>query len=136
MADLQAFPAHSIGDLRPPRKRTFLRRFIRMAAPFFISEERYWAWGLAIGTVAGAICGPFLLNAIGAHRAGMRYRPILDWSDPGLHECRGRPLHVVHDNTDVMERAGFRDRHCCLPLFGWRDCNQSSTSRQRSMRLC
>ncbi len=41
---------------------------------------------LAIGTVAGAICGPFLLNAIGAHRAGMRYRPILDWSNPGLHE--------------------------------------------------
>jgi putative peptidoglycan lipid II flippase len=41
---------------------------------------------LAIGTVAGALCGPFLLNAIGAHRAGMRYRPILDWSDPGLHE--------------------------------------------------
>lgn len=41
---------------------------------------------LAIGTVAGAICGPFLLNAIGAHRAGMRYRPVLDWSNPGLHE--------------------------------------------------
>jgi len=41
---------------------------------------------LAIGTVAGAFCGPFLLNAIGAHRAGMRYRPILDWSNPGLHE--------------------------------------------------
>ena len=41
---------------------------------------------LAIGTVAGAICGPFLLNAVGAHRAGMHYRPILDWSDPGLHE--------------------------------------------------
>ena len=41
---------------------------------------------LAIGTVAGAFCGPFLLNAIGAHRAGMRYKPMLDWSDPGLHE--------------------------------------------------
>ena len=41
---------------------------------------------LAIGTVAGAFLGPFLLNAIGAHRAGMRYRPILDWSNPGLHE--------------------------------------------------
>ncbi len=41
---------------------------------------------LAIGTVAGAFCGPFLLNAIWAHRVGMRYRPILDWSNPGLHE--------------------------------------------------
>jgi putative peptidoglycan lipid II flippase len=41
---------------------------------------------LAIGAVAGAFFGPFLLNAIWAHRAGMRYRPILDWSNPGLHE--------------------------------------------------
>jgi len=41
---------------------------------------------LAIGTVAGAFCGPFLLNAIGAHRAGMHYKPLLDWADPGLHE--------------------------------------------------
>jgi putative peptidoglycan lipid II flippase len=41
---------------------------------------------LAIGAVAGAFLGPFLLNAIWAHRAGMRYRPILDWSDAGLHE--------------------------------------------------
>lgn len=41
---------------------------------------------LAIGTVAGAFFGPFLLNAVYAHRVGMRYKPILDWSDPGLHE--------------------------------------------------
>jgi putative peptidoglycan lipid II flippase len=41
---------------------------------------------LAIGAVAGAFLGPFLLNAIWARRAGMRYRPILEWSNPGLHE--------------------------------------------------
>jgi putative peptidoglycan lipid II flippase len=41
---------------------------------------------LAIGAVAGSFLGPFLLNAVWAHRAGMRYRPIFDWSDPGLHE--------------------------------------------------
>lgn len=41
---------------------------------------------LAIGTVAGAFCGPFLLNAIWARRAGMHYRPVLDWANPGLHE--------------------------------------------------
>ncbi|MFP5229884.1 MAG: lipid II flippase MurJ [Acidobacteriota bacterium] len=41
---------------------------------------------LAIGTVAGAFCGPFLLNAIWAHRAGMRFRPMLHWGNPGLHE--------------------------------------------------
>jgi putative peptidoglycan lipid II flippase len=41
---------------------------------------------LAIGTLAGAFLGPFLLNAIFARRAGTRYRPILDWHDEGLHE--------------------------------------------------
>ncbi len=41
---------------------------------------------LAIGTLAGAFCGPFLLNAVWAHRAGMKFRPIIDWSNPGLRE--------------------------------------------------
>jgi len=41
---------------------------------------------LAIGTVGGAFCGPFLLNAIFAHRMGARYRIILDWQDKGLRE--------------------------------------------------
>ena len=41
---------------------------------------------LAIGTVAGAFLGPFLLNAVFARRAGTRYRPILDWRDQGLRE--------------------------------------------------
>ena len=41
---------------------------------------------LAIGTVAGAFCGPFLLNWVFARRAGTRYRPILDWHDEGLRD--------------------------------------------------
>jgi putative peptidoglycan lipid II flippase len=41
---------------------------------------------LAIGTVAGALVGPFLLNAVFARRAGVRYTPILDWHDEGLRE--------------------------------------------------
>jgi putative peptidoglycan lipid II flippase len=41
---------------------------------------------LALGTVAGALCGPFLLNWYFARRAGVRYRPILDWHDEGLRE--------------------------------------------------
>jgi putative peptidoglycan lipid II flippase len=36
--------------------------------------------------VAGAFFGPFLLNAIFAHRLGARYRVILDWRDKGLRE--------------------------------------------------
>ena len=41
---------------------------------------------LAIGTVAGALVGPFLLNAVFARRAGVRYRPMLDWHNEGLRE--------------------------------------------------
>jgi len=41
---------------------------------------------LAIGTVAGAFFGPFLLNAIFARRAGTHYHPILDWQDAGFRE--------------------------------------------------
>ncbi|HEY6488913.1 MAG: murein biosynthesis integral membrane protein MurJ [Terracidiphilus sp.] len=41
---------------------------------------------LALGTVAGAFCGPFLLNAVFARRVGTHYRPMLDWHDEGLRE--------------------------------------------------
>jgi putative peptidoglycan lipid II flippase len=41
---------------------------------------------LAWGALAGIIIGPFLMNAIGAHRAGVVYRPMLDWRNPGLRE--------------------------------------------------
>jgi putative peptidoglycan lipid II flippase len=41
---------------------------------------------LAIGTLAGAILGPFLLNAVFARRAGAHYHFILDWHDEGLRE--------------------------------------------------
>src|SRR5581483_3801267 len=34
--------------------------------------------GLAVGAVAGAFLGPFLVNAIGAARTGIRYRPSFD----------------------------------------------------------
>lgn len=39
---------------------------------------------LAWGALAGAFAGPFLVNAYAARRAGVRYRPILDFHNPGL----------------------------------------------------
>jgi putative peptidoglycan lipid II flippase len=48
--------------------------------------KRIGVSSLALGTVAGALCGPFLLNWLFAHRAGARYRMILDWRDEGLRE--------------------------------------------------
>lgn len=41
---------------------------------------------LGVGALVGAVAGPFLLNAWGAHRASLRYRPILDLKHPGLRE--------------------------------------------------
>jgi putative peptidoglycan lipid II flippase len=41
---------------------------------------------LAWGAVAGGFLGPFLINAIGAHRAGMRYRPQWDLRHPAFRE--------------------------------------------------
>jgi putative peptidoglycan lipid II flippase len=41
---------------------------------------------LAVGTLAGAFFGPFLMNAWFARRAGSRYHFILDWHDAGLRE--------------------------------------------------
>jgi len=41
---------------------------------------------LALGTVAGAFVGPFLMNWYFAKRMGTHYRPILDWRDEGLRE--------------------------------------------------
>ncbi|GAC1355839.1 MAG: murein biosynthesis integral membrane protein MurJ [Acidobacteriaceae bacterium] len=41
---------------------------------------------LGVGALAGAMLGPFLINAVGAWRAGVRYRPLLDYRHPGLRE--------------------------------------------------
>ena len=48
--------------------------------------KRIGVSSLALGTVAGAFFGPFLLNWFFARRAGTRYRFILDWHDKGLRE--------------------------------------------------
>lgn len=48
--------------------------------------DRIGVSSLALGTVAGAFFGPFFLNWLFAHRAGARYRFILDWHDEGLRE--------------------------------------------------
>ncbi|MGH9492399.1 MAG: murein biosynthesis integral membrane protein MurJ [Terriglobales bacterium] len=41
---------------------------------------------LAVGALAGAFAGPFLLNAVGAARAAVRYRPSFDLAHPGFRE--------------------------------------------------
>jgi putative peptidoglycan lipid II flippase len=50
---------------------------------------------LAFGTLAGAFLGNFLLNGYFVHRAGLRFRPILDWHDAGLREWVRLSLPLV-----------------------------------------
>ncbi|MGH9508500.1 MAG: murein biosynthesis integral membrane protein MurJ [Terriglobales bacterium] len=42
--------------------------------------------GLAVGALAGCFAGPFLINALGAAAAGVRYRPSWDISNAGFRE--------------------------------------------------
>jgi putative peptidoglycan lipid II flippase len=42
--------------------------------------------GLAVGAVAGCIAGPFLINAFGAAKAGVRYRVSWNTADAGFRE--------------------------------------------------
>lgn len=41
---------------------------------------------LAWGALIGAACGPFLVNAIAARRAGVRWRPVFDLHNEGLRD--------------------------------------------------
>ncbi len=51
-----------------------------------IGARQFGIASLAVGAVAGAIVGPFLINAIGAARTGIRYRPSFDIRDAAFKE--------------------------------------------------
>ncbi|MGH9523653.1 MAG: murein biosynthesis integral membrane protein MurJ [Terriglobales bacterium] len=51
-----------------------------------IGARQFGISSLAVGAVAGCIAGPFLLNAVGAARTGMRYRPSFDLRNPAFRE--------------------------------------------------
>ncbi len=43
-------------------------------------------YSLAVGVLAGVICGALLLNTLGAMRTGLHYRPVLGFRDPAFVE--------------------------------------------------
>ena len=57
---------------------------------------------LAWGALAGAFAGPFLVNAYAARRAGVHYRPILDFSNPGLRSWVRMSLPLMLGVTVVF----------------------------------
>jgi len=57
---------------------------------------------LAWGALIGSICGPFLVNAFAARRAGVRYRPILDFRNEGLRDWVKMSLPMMLGVTVVF----------------------------------
>lgn len=57
---------------------------------------------LAWGALAGAFAGPFLVNAYAARRAGVHYRPILDFNNPGLRSWVRMSLPLMLGVTVVF----------------------------------
>ena len=51
-----------------------------------IGARRFGIASLAVGALAGCLAGPFLMNAIGAARTGIRYRPSFDFRNPAFRE--------------------------------------------------
>jgi putative peptidoglycan lipid II flippase len=51
-----------------------------------VLSHRYGISSLAYGALGGSFVGPFLINAIGAHRAGTGYRISFETSNPAFRE--------------------------------------------------
>jgi len=49
-------------------------------------SARFGIYSLAIGAIGGVIAGPAALNAVGAYRNGLRYRPIFNLRHPAFLE--------------------------------------------------
>ena len=57
---------------------------------------------LAWGALAGAVCGPFLVNAVAARRAGVRWRPRLDLRNEGLRDWVKMSIPMMFGVTVVF----------------------------------
>jgi len=51
-----------------------------------VGAHRFGIAALAYGALIGSFVGPFLINAIGAANAGLRYKWNFDWRNPEFHE--------------------------------------------------
>jgi putative peptidoglycan lipid II flippase len=72
---------------------------------------------LAFGALVGGFLGYFLINAVGAHRLGMRYRPILDWADPGLREWVRLSIPLML-GVSIMQADIWIINHFASPIGG------------------
>ncbi len=57
-----------------------------IVAGLVLLHGRFGIASMAIGAVAGAFCGPLLVNAVGARRVGLRWSPVWDVRHPAVKE--------------------------------------------------
>ncbi len=70
--------------LYPALSPVFYGSFIILGG--LIGAHRFGIAALAYGALVGSFVGPFLINAIGAANAGLRYRWNFDWHNPQFRE--------------------------------------------------
>ncbi len=51
-----------------------------------LGAHKYGIAALAYGALVGSFVGPFLINAFGAAKAGLRYEWSFDWKNPQFRE--------------------------------------------------
>ena len=70
--------------LYPALSPVFYGSFIILGG--LIGAHRYGIAALAYGALVGSFVGPFLINAFGAAKAGLRYEWSFDWKNPQFRE--------------------------------------------------
>lgn len=68
----------------------------------FLLHRQLGVVSLAVGVMAGMLLGSALLNGVGALRAGLRYRPIVRFSDPAFREWLRLSLPLMIGVSLVM----------------------------------
>jgi putative peptidoglycan lipid II flippase len=70
--------------LYPALSPVFYGSFIILGG--VLGAHKYGIAALAYGALVGSFAGPFLINAFGAARAGLRYEWSFDWKNPQFRE--------------------------------------------------
>ena len=80
-------------------------RFVHHSGRTASARINFGIAALAYGALVGSFVGPFLINAIGAAKAGLRYQWSFDWRNPRVSR-----MGTAVDSADARRVAGFGGR--------------------------
>jgi putative peptidoglycan lipid II flippase len=81
-------------------------------------HRRIGIYSLAVGVLAGVVLGSALLNAIGAFRTGLQYRPVVNFKAPAFREWLALSLPLMIGVSLVMFDGLFLNYFASLQLGG------------------